>query len=48
MGAERKTHYISPEDKKCTAYHEVRELLNCIYLTLIVISGRTRARGLVH
>ena len=23
MGAERKTHYIDPKDKKCTAYHEV-------------------------
>ena len=23
MGAERKTHYIEPKDKKCTAYHEV-------------------------
>ena len=26
MGAERKTHYIKPEDKKCTAYHEVYRL----------------------
>ncbi|THH09364.1 hypothetical protein EW145_g2075 [Phellinidium pouzarii] len=31
MGAERKTHYITPEDKKCTAYHEGGHALVALY-----------------
>jgi len=31
MGAERKTHYIKPEDKKCTAYHEGGHALVALY-----------------
>lgn len=31
MGAERKTHYIDPKDKKCTAYHEGGHALVALY-----------------
>ncbi|EJD05932.1 ATP-dependent metallopeptidase Hfl [Fomitiporia mediterranea MF3/22] len=31
MGAERRTHYIDPKDKKCTAYHEGGHALVALY-----------------
>ncbi|KAI5124509.1 hypothetical protein M0805_003033 [Coniferiporia weirii] len=31
MGAERRTHYITPKDKKCTAYHEGGHALVALY-----------------